>query len=312
MRPTTAQLEALITVTETGSISTAAQVLGLAQPTVSATLARLERSAGTALLHRTTSGTRLTTEGEMILALAQEALTALDEVGAALEGLRAAPAPVRIAASYTVAEQLLPVWLTGAEVGTQVEVCNSQAVQDRVLSGRAEVGFIEGAGASEQLESRLMGRDELVLVVGPGHPWARREPPVGAEELLHPTSCGTLVLREPGSGARKVLEEALGGLGLTVPADAPVLGSTSAILTAVRHSGAHAVVPHAAAEGFVGSGELRTVPVGLDLRRRLLLVLPRARRRRPGVERLLAHFARAVDGRQRPPIRPGAGSAPFS
>lgn len=293
MRPTTAQLEALVAVARAGSISEASRQLGLAQPTVSATLNRLERTAGVPLLHRDAAGTRLTQEGEAIHALAIDALTHLDNVGTALSSLRGAPNPVRIAASYTIAEQLLPIWLAGCPVATLVEVCNSSKVQERVLGNRAECGFVEGARIDTALSSWNLGKDELVLVVGARHPWARRTSPVDARELVRPTAAGTLVVREAGSGAREVLETELLAHGVALPSDTRVLGSTSAQLTAVRHLGAHAIVAHKAAEELIRLGKITRVPVHLDLMRDLTLVLPRNRMSRASVLTVVEHTLRA-------------------
>lgn len=280
-------------VARAGSISEASRQLGLAQPTVSATLNRLERTAGVPLLRRDAAGTRLTQDGETIHALAIDALAHLDTVGAALSSLRGSPEPVRIAASYTIAEQLLPIWLAGCPVGTLVEVCNSTEVQERVLGNRAECGFVEGARVDTALSSWSLGRDELVLVVGARHPWARRTSPVDAEELVRPTSAGTLVVREAGSGAREVLEAELLAHGVVLPQDTRVLGSTSAELTAVRHLGAHALVAQEAAEELMRLGKIMRVPVRLDLKRDLMLVLPRNRTSRASVLTVVEHTLRA-------------------
>ena len=43
-----------------------------------------------------------------------------------------------------------------------------------LLDGSVDLGFVEGPSVPEHLSSRAVGRDRLVLVVPPGHPWARR------------------------------------------------------------------------------------------------------------------------------------------
>lgn len=323
-RPTTAQLEALAAVAQCGSISAAARALGLAQPTVSTTLARLERLAGTRLLVRSHAGVRLTASGQEVLESAQVALAALDEVAATLARLQSAGAdtnvgatqPVRIAASYTIAEHLLPVWLATCPVSTAIEVRNSEEVQREVLAGDVELGFVEGPDVAEGLTARTLGTDELVLVVCPEHPWAGRATPVTAGELIGSTGAdsaagagagaGTsagagggptsivpahagsrhtdrqggrpagrfLVVREPGSGARAVLDKALAEAGYSLPADVAVMGSNAALLTAVAHAGAHAVLAEEAAASAIASGAAVRVPTTLDLRRRLRLVRP--------------------------------------
>jgi DNA-binding transcriptional LysR family regulator len=74
--------------------------------------------------------------------------------------------------------------------------------------GTAELGFVEGAVANEHLASAPIARDQLVIVVGPEHPWVGR-PRLMPRDLME----GEWVLREPGSGTRSVFEEALRDLG---------------------------------------------------------------------------------------------------
>lgn len=302
MRPTTAQLEALVAVAESGSISRAASALGLAQPTVSATLRRLERQSGAPLLERTASGTRLTAEGDDVVRLARAALAAIDDVGTALAGRARETRPVAVAASYTVAEQLLPVWLRDCPVPTRVEVCNSREVQASLEAGRVEIGFVEGVAVDDVLRTRVLARDELVLVVAPSHPWAGRSAPVSPRELVEgPDGAGGLVLREQGSGAREVLELTLAERGCGLPAVLQVRGSTSAVLTSVRFAGEHGVVPVEAVAGALARGELVRVPLDLVLRRELRLVLHRRAAERPGVAAVVAHVverARRSGGRE--------------
>lgn len=336
-RPTTAQLEALAAVAQCGSISAAARALGLAQPTVSTTLARLERLAGTRLLVRSHAGVRLTASGQEVLESAQVALAALDEVAATLARLQSAGAdtnvgatqPVRIAASYTIAEHLLPVWLATCPVPTAIEVRNSEEVQREVLAGDVELGFVEGPDVAEGLTARTLGTDELVLVVCPEHPWAGRATPVTAGELIGSTGAGSaagagtsagagggptsivpahagpghtdrqggrpagrfLVVREPGSGARAVLEKALAEAGYSLPADVAVMGSNAALLTAVAHAGAHAVLAEEAAASAIASGAAVRVPTTLDLRRRLRLVRPASAHLAPAAAQVVTLLA---------------------
>ncbi|WP_406424280.1 LysR substrate-binding domain-containing protein [Streptomyces sp. NBC_00873] len=67
------------------------------------------------------------------------------------------------------------------------------------------LGFVEGPWVPRDVQSTVVGRDRLVVVVGPDHLWARRRGPIGGAEL----AATPLVLRERGSGTCATLEAAL-------------------------------------------------------------------------------------------------------
>lgn len=267
-------LELLVETDSHGSISAAARALGLTQPSASAGLRRLERSLGLDLIVRTTSGARLTETGRATAAWAREVLAASDRFETGVAALRAAPkARVKIAASLTIAEYLAPRWLAtlaGDTNGPEVElvVRNSRRVMELVLAEEVELGFIESASVRRGLRSRVVAEDELVAVVAPGHPWARRRT-VTAAELLS----GGLVVREEGSGTRQILERALEAVGARLPERLASLGSTAAMATAVRHGGSVAVLSLLTVADELSRGAFVRVGIPeLDLSRRLRIV----------------------------------------
>jgi DNA-binding transcriptional LysR family regulator len=73
------------TVAETGGFTAAAQALGVSQPFVSQTIARLEDRLGVSLLHRTTRGHSLTTEGVVYLDGCRRAIDGVEQAEAALQ-----------------------------------------------------------------------------------------------------------------------------------------------------------------------------------------------------------------------------------
>ncbi|WP_454043372.1 LysR family transcriptional regulator [Cellulosimicrobium sp. Marseille-Q8652] len=273
-------LELLVATDSHGSISAAARALGVAQPTASAGLRALERRLGLELLERTTRGARLTETGRATAAWAREVIDASDRFETSVASLREQPVErVRVAASLTVAEYLAPRWLARLALtdtsrsprdapDVELVVRNSTDVTDLVLAGDVDLGFVESATLRRGLRSRTVAHDELVVVVGPGHRWARRSA-LRVDELLS----GGLVVREGGSGTRETLERGLAALGERLPDHLPYLGSTAALKTAVQHGGAVAVLSSLAVADDVQRGALVRLAVpGLELRRRLRMV----------------------------------------
>lgn len=276
--PDLADLELLVQVEKTGGVGAAARALGVAQPNASRTLARLERRLGLSLLARSPRGTRLTPQGQLVAQWATILLGEADRWRAGVEALRApAEARLDVTASLTVAEYLAPVWLAGLrarcpEVSVHMAVQNSKNTLERVRSGAADVGFIEGPHDLGDLNAFTVGTDRLVLVVAPGHAWATRRGPVPAAEL----GATALVVREDGSGTRATLAEALTGLATCPPA--LILSSNAAVLGAVAAGAGPAVLSGLAARSEISRGALIEVPTELDLSRRLRAVWKGSRR----------------------------------
>ncbi|MFI9843237.1 LysR family transcriptional regulator [Nonomuraea sp. NPDC051941] len=99
------QLRGFVAVAGTGTVTGAANSLGLAPASVSEQVRRLERSLGVALFERTPQGMRLTEQGATLLARAQGLLDHADEVRRAVTGQRR---KVRIGALEMLAAARMP------------------------------------------------------------------------------------------------------------------------------------------------------------------------------------------------------------
>lgn len=294
-RITLAVLRQLVALETHRSLGAVARELGISQPTVSANLARLESILGFPLLLRSTTGTRLTQEGVAIAATARSVLTASSMLAKTIADVpRAVSAPLRIAASLTIAEQLVPRWLADRQISgliapgrATLSVGNSEEVMEWIVRENADIGFVEGNTLRSELVHLPVGYDELVAVVGPAHRWFTERRPITPAELVR----GGLVLRERGSGTLEVLEHALARAGVELPPDLPSFGSTSAILTAARHGVAVAIVSRLTVETELAGGKLVALSVkDLDLSRRLSAVWVQERPQRADAAGLISNI----------------------
>jgi DNA-binding transcriptional LysR family regulator len=268
-------LELLVRVAEHGSLGAAARSVGMAQPNVSRSLARLERRLGLTLLRRSPSGSSLTTEGSLVVQWAREVLDSAERLrtgAAALSGERSSQ--LTVAASMTVAEHLVPTWLAAyhrahPDVTVRVEVHNSYDVFHLLLDGRCDLGFVESPEVPRGLHTTVVAEDRLVVVVAPGHPWTRRRRPLTAAEL----AATPLIVREPGSGTRLTLESLLEARALTPVPPALELSSNAAVRGSVAAGVAPAVLSDLAVADAQRAGDLVTIAVqDVDLRRALRAV----------------------------------------
>lgn len=267
-------LALLISVVELGSLSQAGARHGVSQPAASTRLARLEGKLGLRLVERTTTGCTPTPAGSAVVEWSREILAHAERMGRAVQALKEPRATVSIAASLTIAEQLLPGWLAvlhaqRPEVKIHVAVANSRAVVGLVRDGMVGLGFVETTDEIHGLHTREILRDRLVVVVSPQHPWRRRRSPLQARQLAE----SALVLREPGSGTRDTLERAIGQAGFALADPVLELASTAAVRNAVAAGVGATVMSELAVVDDVASGRLIIVPtVGLDLGRPLAAV----------------------------------------
>lgn len=283
-------LALLAAVAETGSLGRGAQRMSISQPAASLRIRTLERRLGLTLLERSPTGSRLTPAGASVVDSVGPVLDATDALARRAAALRAEQVSrLRVAASLTIADHLVPGWLVDfhaiePSAAVALRVGNSEAVATLVRDGDADLGFVECPRVPAGLRARTIGTDELVLVVAPDHPWARRRRPVTAAELV----AAPLVLREAGSGTREALEQALALHGQR-PAAVLELGSTTAIKSAVAAGQGPAVLSRLAAVAEIGSGSLVVVATeDLRLRRRFRAVWQTGRTPGGSADALLA------------------------
>lgn len=289
--PDLGALQLLLAVARLGSLGRAARECGVSQPAASGRVRAMERQLGITLLERSPRGSRLTGAGALVTDWARrvvESAEAFDTGVQALRGRR--DSRLRVAASMTIGEYLLPGWLIALRArhpGTAVSLAagNSALVAERLRSGEADIGFVEGLGVPHGLDGAVIGHDRLVVVVAPAHRWARRRRPLAAAEL----AATALILREEGSGTREVLAGALGELAV------PLLEfpSTTAVKAAVIGGAGPAVLSELAVREELAARRLVAVPVaGTELRRALRAVWPRGQRPPAGPVRDLLGLSR--------------------
>jgi DNA-binding transcriptional LysR family regulator len=209
------QLRIFVAVADRQHVTQAARALNLAQSAASHAIAALETRHDTKLFDRvgrrielTEAGRVFLAEARAVLARAEAAELALSEFGSLKRGT------LSIQASQTIAGYWLPRHLVAfqqayPQIKIRLAIGNTAQVAAAVESGTAELGFVEGVVENELFASTPVARDQLIVVVGPQHPWVGR-----ARLTLRDLMEGDWVLREPGSGTRSVFESALAHLGV--------------------------------------------------------------------------------------------------
>ena len=118
---------------------------------------------------------------------------------------------VTLAASSVTGVYLLPPIVARfraryPQIALHITILNSHEIVEAVLDWRIDFGLVEGDTSMlpPELQAQAFARDELVLVVAPGHRWS-------GLPAIAPGALGDreLLLREQGSGIREVIEHAL-------------------------------------------------------------------------------------------------------
>ncbi len=239
------------------SMTGAAGVLHISQPSVSQAVRELEEHYGTALFDRIGRQLHLTAAGEALLGYATHMLALAHQADEAMRGFAVA-SPLTIGATLSIGESVFVPLLHAFHV-TQPHcrllsrVGNTRELEQRLLADDIDVALIEGEITSSQLVARPFMRDELVFLAAPVrqlHGEASREAIAGAP----------FILREEGSGTRALFEAVMQAAELPFTT-VGVYNNSASILQAVAADLGLTALSQRVAEPFLRAGRLQTFAV---------------------------------------------------
>jgi DNA-binding transcriptional LysR family regulator len=227
-------LKVFRTVAEHLNFRKAAELLFLTQPAVSLQIKALEEDLGVRLFDRAAGKVSLTKQGAILFRHAQKlagiAVEAVQELSANEVQLSGTFA---IGVSTTIAQYVLPRFLAiflaeHPRLQLSVRSANSDAIVRLLLDGKVSIGLIAGPAPQRGIHAETFMEDELVLIAPRDFEFGH----VSHDQL----TTSTLLLREPGSGSRRVVEAALkkAQLKLSLFKNVIELDSTEAIKSAAE------------------------------------------------------------------------------
>jgi len=250
-------------VTRLQSFSKAAKMLHLSQPAVSTHVKNLEEYYQGQLFDRTPHGVTLTKAGEVFHTYALKILEIQDEMEQQIETVfRHENNQIVIGASSTIGNVSLPcsIYLF-KEQYPEVELClniaNAEEVLGLVMADEVDIGVVEGETESSSLMALPVVTDELVLIVPSRHP--AEGGVISLQDFLkHP-----LILREDGSGTRKILLTALARHGYSVNELNVIteMKNIYAIKSAVEAGLGGSIVPRLAVRKEAYTGTLKVLTI---------------------------------------------------
>lgn len=257
------QLGYFLAIVDHGGFGRAAEQILVAQPSLSQSIAALERELGVTLFHRSGRRTRLSPAGEDLVGPARRVLRELESARAAMDAVRglrsghvdisSMPSPgieplTSMVAAFCTRYPELTVHVDGA--------FTAEEVIDAVRSGTAEIGLVGTATPSltPGLFSIPLERQALILIVNPADDHFAEGVAVEASELDR----SRLIASPRGSLMRSMVDDAL-AMGVDASVVVEVAHRTS-ILPLVLSGVGHAVMPSSWAASAARSG-LRTLTI---------------------------------------------------
>lgn len=274
IRLTLRQLEVFVSIAnQQGHVTRAAQAIGMTQAAASMAIADLEHQLDARLFDRAGKQLMLNETGRILLQRAQAVLDRAAEIQMLAAGGKSV-FDIRLGASVTVGNHLLPPVLARFKQSFpngQIRVMryNTDQVLAQLSDFSIELGFVEGPVEDSRFLTFPWKKDKLAIFAAAGHPLARKK--LTAADLAE----AAWVMREPGSGTRKVFERSLAALGI-VPRIALELEQPAAIRECVKAGLGLGCLSRLELDDAIADGQI--VPLKaplLDLDRDINIVLHR-------------------------------------
>jgi len=213
MKLTLRQLQIFQAVARHGSTSAAARNVPLSQSATSAAVNELEQALGTLLFDRVGKRLLLNDRGRTLLPAARAVLDGAQDIESSFaSGDSAALLDLKIFASTTIGNYVLPRVLARfrtlhRDAALDMRIGNTLDVVTAVREFATDLGFIEGPCHAPDVSVLPWLDDGLVVVAAPTHPLARGacRGRLTTKRLMQ----ALWLLREPGSGTREAVEQAL-------------------------------------------------------------------------------------------------------
>ncbi|HVA19210.1 MAG TPA: LysR family transcriptional regulator [Solirubrobacteraceae bacterium] len=281
------QLRYLRSVVRSGSVTRAAELEHVSQPSISKQIKLLERELGAALFHRvgrrvvpTEAGTLLAECAERVFEEIASTTGTLAELHASLRG------SLRLCATETLTDNLLPPVLArlrsrNPAIHLTIEMLGTDDAVARILADELDLALVVLPLADSRLEIQTLFQEEIRFAVPLAHAWAERGKVGLAEALAEPE----LLLSMPGHGLRAQLEQEAQARGLTLQSRID-MRSQHALLNLVVFGAGVAFAPRMSVDRY--ERRLAILQLQPPLTREIGWIVRRGRRIPPIAHALLA------------------------
>ena len=253
------------------NMTKAAEGLFISQSAVSQTISELEAHYGVRLFERLSRKLYITLAGEKLLSYARYIIKLNMELESDMKTL-SEKGSIRIGASVTIGAYILPKLISKFEKvnsGTDIKVYeeNTEKVEKMLLQDKIDMALVEGETNHTDIINRPFMEDELVLVCGNNHRFAKLEyvEPYEMEKEK-------FIIREKGSGTRKTFEDKMRENYLTWQISW-TCNNTDTIKIAVAEGLGVSVISRCSVTDEIALGTLCEIPVkGIKFKRQFKII----------------------------------------
>ena len=264
-------LRIFVEVCRTGSITKAAESLHLSQPAVSLAIRQLEDYYGILLFDRISKKLYLPESGNKMLSYASHIIESFDDMETQLKNWDSA-GTLRIGSSISTGTQMLPQLvrrfnLRFPQIRTQVLIDNSRIIEDKVLTNQLDLALVESLSYSPDIVCVPFYTDRLIVITAPKHPLTQNP-----ECTVKALADYPVLLREPGSGTREVVDALLVTAEVQIT---PLWESTStrSIINAVKENIGISILPYELVKNEIQSGAVAGLPLASPLPNRTCSII---------------------------------------
>lgn len=272
-------IQVFVAAFKTRSFSKAAQQLYITQPTVSGHIKTLEDVLGVVLFDRTGKSVIPTKAAKVLFPFASQIVSLTAQAIKELSLFRdQQTGSVEIGGSTIPGQYILPRLMshfkaTRPGIHIVIKIGDSADITAKVMTGELELGVVGAFQEQRWLVGQECFRDELVFVTPKDHPLAGKES-VTLSDMLK--SNAEFVIREMGSGTRRIMEHALKKAGLRRLEDLNIvaeMGSSEAVKQAVREGIGCSIISMRAVEEDIRNGSISSPKIlGVELSRNFYLI----------------------------------------
>ena len=278
-------LKSFVAVVDQRGFQAAANQLGIAQPTLSQHLQKLEEQLGVLLIHRGRSRCEPTRAALTLLPFARSLLRLEERARSSVMESR-----LRVGASSNIGIYMLQPHIRRYKdlaLGPEVELVidSNPAIARQLSDGELDVAVMEWWHNTPGFHARPWRREPVVVIVPPEHPLA------ALDEIDRDTLSGmTLIGGEPGTGTGRLMASFFGDEG-PFPGVSMQLGSTEAVKQAVKAGLGTSLVLESCVRGETQNGSLIAIPVREPgLSKELMVIHPTDLERHPPVTSFVGHL----------------------
>ena len=280
------QLKAVIAVSETGSVTRAAQLLHLVQPAVTRQIKALEHELGVTLFERSPAGMHTTAAGEILVDRARRALTELDRVRTEI-----VPTPHDVRGIVTVGildsmSDIICNALTSVLAqdypGIRLRIVSAYSghLQQWLDDGDLDLTLLYNLKKTSDLNVTPLAREQLWLIAPSGG--AVLDPENAVDLTMVDNQ--PFVLPNPGHGLRILIDQAAVRAGITVTTAAET-NSMRVQKQLVQGGHGWTILPGISVANEIAAGTLQGSPIADPLAcRDVVKAVPRTAHATPAVE----------------------------